>query len=69
MNQYFDKTEHPFTGIPHIAKDKEICGYDVYDKLPSITYAKGTIRRLIVSDGRQVTEDPLGFGFIITSCS
>ena len=50
MNQYFDKTEHPFTGIPHIDKDKELCGLDVYDKLHRISYAKGTIRCLLVAD-------------------
>lgn len=69
MNQKFHKAEYPFTGFRSDEKGTEPCGYDIYDKNPPITYAKGTLRRLVLSEGRQVVEDPFGFGFIITSGS
>ena len=69
MNQNFHKTEHPFTGFRYDEKGTELRGYDIYDNVPPITYAKGTLRRLVISEGRQVVEDPFGIGFIITSGS
>ncbi len=67
MNQKYIQPDHCFTEFPYNDKGRIPHSHDVYEKVPPITYAKGTIRRLVIADGRQVTEDPLGFGFIITS--
>ena len=67
MNQNFHKAEYPFTKFRTDEKGTDLRSYDIYDRIPPITYAKGTLRHLVISEGRQVVEDPFGFGFIITS--
>lgn len=66
MNRQHSTMQATYNTFRYNPDNKEFPPYDSYDTVPPITYAKGTIRRLILTDGRQVTEDPMGFGFVIT---